>query len=438
MEEMVRKEEKSAGRFMNHKLNRLSEINSNQGVKFSHSMAEPGSHCPMHTALAVTQKVKGVSSLVVGMPECGFYSRYVMDQPMGEHGELHYVYVLDSNEVVFGCREGLQEALKVMIQDGAKAIMVIMTCIPALIGEDIKEITEEFSAETSGKAVCIDMAHFKRNGYEAGFYEVYQALLSLQPDNRIRNTHQVNLLGSLLGSEGVRLREILTRNGFQIVELGGGFSIDDMGAVTAGRLNIVISIHMLPLTRSLEKEYGIPYIFLGAGYSADAITELYQSIFDLLEIEESVTQFQAYDNVQSLLQEKADNLNNIPYVATAVIPDILGVCAFLGSLSMRPLLLHVEEYNEWMKEWKSEILALGQNPYTAYITKREYMAQLLEQIDSDNLPLLSLGFLQGVPGCCVVGDREVRQFGSLIGYERTHQLLRIILHSLEGREDAAL
>jgi hypothetical protein len=393
----------------------------------------------MHTALAVTQRVKGVSSLVVGMPECGFYSRYVMDQPVGKHGELHYVYVLDSNEVVFGCRDGLQEALRIMIQDGAEAIMVIMTCIPALIGEDIKEITEEINAETSAKAVCIDMAHFKRNGYESGFYEVYQALLSLQQNNKQMETHQVNLLGSLLGNEGVRLKEILTENGFQTVELGGSFSLEDMGVITAGRLNIVISIHMLPLARSLEKEYDIPYIFLGAGYSIDDITELYQSIFNALEIKECVSQFQSYEHIQSLLQEKAGSFNNLPYIATAVIPDVLGVCAFLGTLSMKPLLLHVEEYNEWMKEWKTEILAMGQNPYTTYITKRESVAQLLEQVDKeDNLPLLSLGSLKGVPGCCSVDDRKVRQFGSLIGYERTHQLLNTILHSLEESEDAII
>ncbi|MDF2845992.1 MAG: hypothetical protein K0R00_4418 [Herbinix sp.] len=213
--------------------NRLSLISSNNGIRLSRYSASPGCHCPMHTALATIGRIKGVSSLVVGMPECGFYSRYVMDSPKGEQGELHYTYILDSNEVVFGCRDGLKDALVQMVEEGAKAIVVVMTCIPALIGEDIKEVTQEISSECEAKAVCIDMAHFKRNGYE---------------------------LGSLSGEEGKELKRILLEHNYECRIFDLGYHIDELTLIKKAKLTIVTSIYYLPLAKELYKKYQISTI----------------------------------------------------------------------------------------------------------------------------------------------------------------------------------
>jgi hypothetical protein len=68
----------------------------------------------MHTTLSLAGRMAGVSTLVIGMPECGTYSKMVIPEPFGKAVELHWVYLLDGNEVVFGCSKSLGEAIKEM------------------------------------------------------------------------------------------------------------------------------------------------------------------------------------------------------------------------------------------------------------------------------------------------------------------------------------
>ncbi|RDY33206.1 nitrogenase component 1 [Lachnotalea glycerini] len=400
---------------------RLSEIESNQGILFSHEGASPGCHCPMHTALSAIRNIEGLSSLVVGMPECSFYSRYVMDTPIGPNKELHYTYVLDSNEVVFGCRDGLTKALEEMERDNAKAIVVIMTCIPALIGEDIAEIAEAFCEEHVTKAVCIDLAHYKRNGYEAGFYESYQALLSFcVKQNRIDN--QVAFLGSCSGEEGNFLKLSLKNNAFEILEINAFFSIAEFQRVTASRLTIVTQIHFLPLAKRLEQEYHIPYIFLAGAYSIKAINKCYQ------QIQEQLTLSEAFDftSFNSLLQKENEirkKFKNSRFVITAVVEDVLLLTEYLCSLSMKPCLLHLEEYRVFMREWKEKILAYSVNPLITYMVQDEPEAKLLKEADflstKEDIRLCIGNRFDEDVVCIKTGRFQV----PFIGYERTLTLL---------------
>ncbi|MDR1405398.1 MAG: hypothetical protein LBJ20_07540 [Candidatus Methanoplasma sp.] len=60
-------------------LKRLSSVKTNSCVKFLTPAAFPGNHCPLHRALALCANVRGISTLVVGTPECGIYSRNIIE-----------------------------------------------------------------------------------------------------------------------------------------------------------------------------------------------------------------------------------------------------------------------------------------------------------------------------------------------------------------------
>lgn len=94
----------------------------------------------MHTALSLAVKIRGVSTLIIGTSECGYYSRSVpLSSPYGDEA-FHWNYVLDSKEVVFGFRKGLMKAIAEMDKAGARLILLLATCVPELIGEDIESI----------------------------------------------------------------------------------------------------------------------------------------------------------------------------------------------------------------------------------------------------------------------------------------------------------
>jgi nitrogenase molybdenum-iron protein alpha/beta subunit len=420
-------------------LNRLSQINSNAGIRFSHNAASPGSHCPMHTALATLKNIEGISSLVVGMPECGYYSRYVMDEPIGKNGELHYVYILDSSEVVFGCSDGLREALLLMEEEGAEAIAVIMTCIPALIGEDIKGILDDLNSERQTKAVCIDMAHFKRNGYESGIYEAYGSLLTFVTKKIIASERRVNIFGSLESLEGRELKEILQNNDYEIIYFSKNLSLELLNSTITSKLSIVMEIHMLPLAIKLKEEFNVPYIFLGRNYGEEAVTYLYKKIFTALDIKEVSCEFSSRKKLQTLLKVKTKKMSGISFSVSCVLPDVLGVVSFLCTLEMKPVLLHLEEYNELMEGWKTEILEKEQDPYVTYVVRGEGIPGLFSGREEDDLIIktsLSLGNLMQFNNCAVVNDKELRSLSTLFGYERSYRLMELITNCLEVKENA--
>ena len=184
---------------MNSKLKRLSKVKGNKGVLFTNMGATPGCHCPMHTSLATLVRVKGLSSLVIGMPECCYYSRFVTSHIKNNSGDRHLTYTLSDNDIVFGCAKGIAEALIHMDQAGAKVIVMIFTCLPSLIGEDPKAIVEEIQDKISAKVVSVELPHYKTNGYLSGYNLSLEALAQVCSKRESRK--RVNFLGSPGGEE---------------------------------------------------------------------------------------------------------------------------------------------------------------------------------------------------------------------------------------------
>lgn len=408
-------------------LNHLSEINNNTGIKFLHRAACPGSHCPMHMALAAIRGMSGVSSLVVGMPECGYYSRFVAATPYGKNGELHYVYELDSNEVVFGCRKGVKNALLQMDREGAKIIVIIVTCVPALIGEDMKSVIEELETEMKARAVFIDGAHFKRNGYQSGLLDTLEQLVKLaKTDTDSIKENKINILGFARGREYDHLKEIVAGDGFTIEEFPQNIGIEHLNNLAKGQLNIVMNTRMLKSAKMLKKNHQVPYVSMADRYTAEDIAKGYEEIFRHLQIK----------NVESIVKgrvilegfiKNAKRLKNLAFIGTYPEMDTLPVTLLLCSIGMIPGLLHVEEYDENSNYFKMAINELGQDPYITYITDTTRVVEVFTE-DSE---YLSLGNCQGLEADRIIENDTLRRTSSLVGYERSTELLSIIMEKLD-------
>lgn len=412
-------------------LNRLSDINNNTGIKFLHPAASPGSHCPLHMALAMIGNIKGVSSLVVGMAECGYYSRFVAGSPYGSQGELHYVYELDSNEVVFGCRKGLKESLLVMEREGAEVIVVIITCVPALIGEDTASVIEELRPFMKAKAVFIDAAHFKRNGYQYGFSATLEQLIEVI-DKKTESFPaamgaSVNIFGAVRGKEYTLLRELILENGYEINEYTGRFSFEDLCRAGKAKLSIIFNPKMIKAGKALHKK-GIPYVNMAGRYTENDIAEGYEAVFKLLSISDYGILWSGKNSLQQLLQENQAYFSGIPFISVYPELDILPAAVYLCSLGMIPELFHVEEFDEDSCIYKERINNLGQDPYITYITDREEMVRVF----SEPVPVLSLGSCSGYEIEKMIPDASLASMSSLCGFERSEELLSLILKTKGG------
>lgn len=399
------------------KISTVSQVSSNAGIKFYHPAATPGCHCPMHTVLATLFCMEQVSTLVVGTAECGYYSRFVCNNPFGKHGELHYVYELDSNEVVFGCRNGVKDSLIQMDREGAKIIVLLITCVPSLIGEDAKSIIEEVKSDIKAKVLYIDVAHFKRNGYYSGFTHTLEILVDALEDKKVLSHKNIGFLGDVAGLEGERLRNSLNDGGIQIISVGKGYQLDKLSLVTEVSMNLVFNRKFLRFAKKIYEKYNIPYVPMYHGFNVDEMISYYK----LIEEKYQISLSHLYEDKNYKLAIDSSFLKGKKFITTMIDLDVYPLAVFLTTLGMEPVLFHVEEYDDDFAQYKVKFKELGVDPMVTYLTDRS-QGVTLEDIDS----YISIGVCKGILPNLTISEKVWMDLNSLYGLERTNQLLFLL------------
>jgi nitrogenase molybdenum-iron protein alpha/beta subunit len=265
----------------------LSAVRSMTAVRQLTPAAFPGVHCPMHTALALASKIRGVSTLLIGTAECGYYSRNVpLSSPYGEEA-LHWNYVLDSKEVVFGFRKGLMEAIREMDKAGARLILLLSTCVPELIGLDMESICHEMQTEVKAMLIHLPLGNFKCGGYEPGYWKTLLAMGKTIEKSGSKGM-TVNVLGRSALEEHVpmpHLIALLERQDVPLRFLAPDSSLDDFISSGDARLNLVLSPFMEPLAQWMAKEHDIPFASLHDVYNVREIENTYSQIGQHLGLE---------------------------------------------------------------------------------------------------------------------------------------------------------
>ncbi|EGO62859.1 nitrogenase component 1 [Acetonema longum] len=414
------------------RLKRLSAVRSSSGIQFLTPAVSPGSHCPMRIASVIVEGIEGLSSLLVGMPECTTHSRLFNPYPEGKHGELHWLYVLEEQEVVFGCREGLINALQKMDRAGAKAILLIVTCVPELIGEDIEGILHEVQPELSARVTFVMLGQFKNVSYPPGSWKTMEALGRLMAAKETDKT-RINVLGRSPDEEHIPLPSILpelNRQGFSLRYLAPGASLADFQSATDARLNLVVSPFMQPLAVRMEREFGIPYIPLHILYDAESIDRTYQALAADLGLAWGDETWKE-ERRQALALEKqvGERVKGLRYAFSLRLDMPLPLAVYLAKLGMEPVLLHMEEYYPEDKDHALELISRGQDPLICRMVNIEAELSILEKLDID----VCFGYLpersKTIP--CVP---EMLDFYGQTGYGRTGGLLQRILRILDQRD----
>ncbi|WP_353095137.1 nitrogenase component 1 [Tissierella praeacuta] len=412
-------------------LKRLSAIKTNAGVKFLTPAAFPGNHCPLHTTLGLSSNIKGMSTLVVGTSECGTYSRNLISQSKNKDGELHWMYILDSNEVVFGCRKGVIQAIKDMDKAGAKSIMIILTCVPEVIGEDIEGIVHEIQLDIKAKLTFVLVGHFKCNSYPSGYWKTLLAFGNLMEKSQA-SSNIVNVLGRSPEEEHIPMPELLTaleKRGFQLRMLAPKSDIKDFIESPNAILNLVISPFMNPMAEMMQNKYQIPFISLHEFYDVCEINSLYESVAEKLCI--------SWDNEFDEVRQEAIELQNqvknifsgVNYISTHVgALDPLPLVLYLDQFNMNPILLHLDEFYPDDRKWAKVINEKGHNPMICHMVNDDADIHVLNDI--------CIGFSFGE---LLKGKSQVPCIPYLynlygqIGYERTKLLLSGMLNAFSNK-----
>ncbi|HEX3000921.1 MAG TPA: nitrogenase component 1 [Methanoregula sp.] len=91
--------------------------------------------CAMTGAAACLAGIDGIAVVIHGSSGCYYYPTTLL------HAPLHGTFILE-DDVIFGSEDRLQEVIGSLSGTG-KRIAVITTCVPALLGEDIRSMLED-------------------------------------------------------------------------------------------------------------------------------------------------------------------------------------------------------------------------------------------------------------------------------------------------------
>lgn len=182
---------------------------------------------------------------------------------------------LSEKDIALGITKRLEECVKDIIKKGkAKAIFLIPSSVPEMIGTDLEAIGEELQFTYPD----IPIITFKAGNFKAtkkqGIEEAYYQLVKSLPD-KIKVIQKVkekkpcfNLIGpacdfSRFQSDAKEIIRIM-KYAFHMQEaaiFGSACNTIDMVNMTQAKVTIVVHEEGLKAAKELEKRYGIPYLY---------------------------------------------------------------------------------------------------------------------------------------------------------------------------------
>ena len=412
-------------------LSRLSAVRSDKNIKFLTPAVYSGGWCPMRVVCNICEEIAGISYLMVGMPECTTHSRPINSGPVGPHGELRWLYVLDEKEVIFGCRKGVIDALRRMDAAGARAIMMIATCVTDLIGEDFDSIIAELQPELNARLSYVTMGQFKNFAAPIGTWKTAEAIgaymqprprqektanvLFMEPWHRRGQAVEYPLIVGALEKRGIRLRSF-----------AAGATLDDFLDAPSAAVNLVTTAYTQPLAAQMQKRFGTPYVPLHNAFSVAEVDAAYAMIERELGISLD-GEFDAWRAKAVELEERAAReLRGRTFVSMTNVDMPVALARYLTGFGMEPLLLDVQDFHREDGQYAKTIRERGFDPPVCHIMHRDRDILIIRDLHPD----ICFGYItEPVEGLKVA--EEMGDFFGITGYERIVGILSRIFTVLE-------
>lgn len=371
----------------------LDYIEDDQQIPLFKTPVYQGSHCPMHVVLAMLRKTENISSLVVGTHECAYYSRLVITNDIKNKYTFHYTYVLDENEVVFGCEAGVRSALEEMINEGARKIVVIKTCVPELIGEDFENCISDLKEETP--IMVLNLAHFKSNGYGLGYEAFFKGLAHWTIDSvnstsidtsmpiskgilnqqREMDNPLIYVLGAIFPKE---LITFFKRSLPKIIHINKPHKYSHLDLEARGIL-LITSPEWSAFASAINQAWGWPVISLFDVYDAHTLETQYRTILDYYEAEivddTALSKvFSEMCQLEAAYQKRIEGDKVTAYIGSSDI--VTSSLAFaLNQLGIEVKALHIEWLGEDQIKWQKRCQEIGLNPQVTFFTEDQGLYQ---------------------------------------------------------------
>lgn len=187
--------------------------------------------CAMTGAAACLAGFEGMSVVIHGSSGCYYYPATLL------HAPLHGTFILE-HEVIFGSEERLLEVVGGLSGKGKK-IAVITTCVPAVLGEDIRSMLENYDV------ILVDSPGFAGD-VETGYQKALAALpIRINPDTPGVNIDGVSLfdpysagnvqeLRRLLQASSIPVATVFCQDRFERISASAAYTVGTNGDFASG------------------------------------------------------------------------------------------------------------------------------------------------------------------------------------------------------------
>lgn len=370
------------------KLKRVSEIETTKDIKQLSHAQFPGTHCPLFGVALTAGYVKDLYTLVVGTDECTYYTKtFTMERSNSIEGlEDNFLsFTINKDDVVFGCQEKLEKAIKKIDKQYApKAILLVTTCVLEIIGEDFEAIIYSMQEEVNAKLMVVHTEHFKCNSHIPGIERSLEALVELMEDQLIKE-NAINILGHRHdGVENTELLNLLQNKGIEInLVIPSSCSVDSIKTAPGAALNIVTDFSALNLAEKMKKKFGTDYVYFDKYLSFDRVEKGYKELSEKLNIDinNEVAAYRAaadamFETIKPIFEGKTFIYGNTPMLA-------FEFSSFLCKMGMVPELIMARDLYINDDKYMKEVNHAGFNPYVTRIANIAPLQQIYGEIKPD-------------------------------------------------------
>ncbi|WDD36872.1 nitrogenase iron-molybdenum cofactor biosynthesis protein NifE (plasmid) [Nostoc sp. UHCC 0926] len=239
--------------------------------KSSTQLPQPGTtqgSCAFDSAMITLVPITDAAHVVHGPSGCaasiwGSYSSLSSDSMLYK---IRFSTDIDENDIIFGGAKKLYKGiLELQRRYKPAAVFVYSTCITALIGDDIEGVCKDATEKTGIPTIPVHCPGFIGN-QNLGNRVAGEAMLShvigtAEPDTS--TPYDINLIGEYNIAGAIwNVLPLLEKLGIRVLaKITGDAVYKEVCYAHRAKLNVILfSRALINMAKSMEKQYGIPYI----------------------------------------------------------------------------------------------------------------------------------------------------------------------------------
>lgn len=427
--------------------------------------------CQLNLSLVILQTIRDAVIIVHGpigcggsnMASAGSSKNFQKLRDPGARGLIWLSTNLDEVDVIKGGEDKLREAiLHAEREFRPSAIIIVNSCVPALIGDDIDGLVAQLQNEINAKLVPIHCEGFKTkimaSAYDAVYHGILRNLVNPQeyyervvPNNleelkeKYRISKTVNLLNvsSMSRADEVELIRLIKNLELNVNVMPCYAHPDDFGSATEAAVSVSICpTHDDYFAEHLKEKYNIPFILRTIPIGIKYTNEWLRDIARFFGLEDEVEKIISDETRQ--LEEALVPFRRILQGKRVIISGgeirAVATAELLQSLGMEVVALRAHHYDYFADELFNEMSGKDTIPINVATCQPFEQSNLLEKLKPDvyvgHIGGNSWAAKHGVPILPIFG--QMQNYMGYIGvFEVARRLARLLRNPSFNRNLAA-